>query len=291
MKLRLIPIILSSLLVSIALADVTENDSAVRFEEARAILQRADVAPDEAGRAFGLMMGSANGGHVPAIAGVAYLYESGIGTNKSRSKAVEWYRRAAETGHPISQFNLAHLLVTHRQQEGEEPASVNARLAEGVEWYRRAADQGLTRALSAYGVILMRGDYQTTAEPAKAARYLLKAANDGDLEAMNALGLMYQSGNGVPRDLPTSETFLRKAAEAGHVKARANLGEFLDPNSATRERRIEAIAWLSLAAQADDPVAKRVIAVKSNAVSPVDMKAGREKAAKLRREHDANPAS
>lgn len=287
MKLRLIPIILLALFANPAHAEVASKDPAARFEEARAVLKKSNVAPAEAERAFGLMKESAEAGHVPAMAGLAYLHESGTGTKKSRSKAVEWYRRASEKDHAISQFNLAHLLVSLGQQPGEEPASVNARFAEGVEWYRRAAEQGLTRARSAYGIILMRGDYQTTADPAKAAPYLLKAADDGDLEAMNALGLMYESGNGVPRDLPTTENYLRKAAQAGHVKARANLGDFLDPNSPDRKRRIEAIAWLTLAAQEQDPVAKRVIAVKSQAVSPADMEDGRAKAEELSREFPA----
>lgn len=290
MKPRLNSIILSALLVAPALAASPAEDTAARFEEARAALKRPDATPAAAERAFGLMKESAEAGHVPAMAGLAYLYESGIGTKPSHTDAVEWYRRAAEKDHAISQFNLAHLLVSRSQQPGEEAASVVARHAEGVEWYRRAADQGLTRACSAYGIILMRGDYQITADPAKAAPYLIKAADDGDLEAMNALGLMYQSGNGVPRDLATAETFLRRAAHAGHVKARANLGEFLDPNSRDYKHRIEAIAWLILAEEAQDPVAKKVLAIKSQAVSPMDMKASRAKADELRREFRAKPA-
>lgn len=289
MKLRLIPIILSALFANLALGEQLTEGAAPGFEEARAVLMRSNVAPAEAERAFTLMKESAESGHVPAMAGLAYLHESGIGTKQSYPEAVEWYRRAAEKEHAISQFNLAQLL-TRGQQPGEEPASVNARLAEGVAWYRRAADQSLTRACSTYGIILMRGDYQITADPAKAVPYLIKAVDDGDLEAMNALGLMHQTGNGVARDHAATETLLRKAAQAGHVKARANLGEFLDPNSNDRSRRIEAIAWLMLAEQAQDPVAKRVLAVKSQAVSPVDMTAGRSKANELRREFPATSA-
>jgi hypothetical protein len=287
MKPTFLPVILSALLVLPAAGEDPGNDQAARYEEARAVLKRADVGPEEAARAFGMMKQAAEAGHLPAMKGLAYLYESGTGTKASRAKALEWYRRAAEKDDALARFNLAHLLVSHPQQPGEKPESVLARHAEGVEWYRRAADQGLTRACSAYGIILMRGDYQVTPDPAKAAPYLIKAAGDNDFEAMNALGLMYQSGTGVPLDCGAAETFLRKAAEGGHVKARANLGEMLDPDSQNRARRIEAIAWLTLAEQAQDPVARRILSVKGQAVSPDDMKAGRAMAAELERKAQA----
>jgi TPR repeat protein len=281
MKPEFLPIILSALL---AMKAAGGNTVAASYEEARSALKQTNLSPAETGRAFALMKQAAEAGHLPAMKGLAYLYESGIGTKKSRTIALEWYRRAADQDDPVSQFNLAHLLVSHPQQPGETPESVNSRMTEGVEWYRRAADHGLTRACSAYGVILMRGDYQTLPDPAKAARYLIKAADDNDLEAMNALGLMYQSGNGVPYDLGAAETYLRNAAMAGHVKARANLGDLLDPNAQDRKRRIEAIAWLTLAEKAQDPVARRVLSVKGQAVSPDDMKAGRTMAAELERQ-------
>ncbi len=277
------PIILSTLLALPAAGGTLESDNASRYEEARAALKRTNPGPEEATRAFGLMKQSAEAGHVPAMKGLAYLYESGIGTKPSRTKALDWYRRAAEKDDPVARFNLAHLLVSHPQQPGEEPESVLARHAEGVEWYRRAADQGLTRACCAYGIILMRGDYQVASDPAKAAPYLIRAADANDFEAVNALGLMYQSGAGVPYDPGVAETCFRRAAEGGHVKARANLGEMLDSNSRDRKRRIEAIAWLTLAEQAQDPVARRILSVKGQAIPPDDMEAGRAMAAELER--------
>lgn len=289
MKPIFLSVILSTLLALPAVGEGSDSDHAARYEEARAVFKQENPSPEDATRAFGLMKQSAEAGHLPAMKGLAYLYESGTGTKTSRGKAVEWYRRAAEKDDPVSQFNLAHLLVSLPQQPGEKPESVNTRMAEGVEWYRRAADHGLTRACSAYGIILMRGDYQVTRDPAKAAPYLIKAADANDLEAMNALGLMYQSGTGVPYDRGVAETYLRKAAEAGHVKARANLGEMLGPDAQDRKRRIEAIAWLTLAEQAQDPVARRILSVKGQAISPDDMKAGRTMAAELDRNMQRKP--
>ena len=287
MKPIYLPILLSTLLALPATAENPVADPAARYEEARAMLKQPNVSPEDATRAFGMMKQSAEAGHVPAMKVLAYLHESGTGTKASRAKALDWYRRAAERNDLVSQYNLAHLLVSGPQQPGESPESVHSRHAEGVEWYRRAADQGLARACSAYGVILMRGDYQVTRDPAKAAPYLVKAADANDPEAMNALGLMYQSGTGVPFDRGAAETYLRRAAEGGHVKARANLGEMLDPNAQDRDRRIEAIAWLTLAEQAQDPVARRILSVKGQAISPDDMKAGRAMAAELERKMQA----
>ena len=49
-------------------------------------------------------------------------------------KAVEWFRKAAEQGNDVAQYNLA---MCYERGEG-----VVKDLAEAVKWYRKAAEQG-----------------------------------------------------------------------------------------------------------------------------------------------------
>ncbi|MDH5478723.1 MAG: sel1 repeat family protein, partial [Nitrospinota bacterium] len=57
----------------------------------------------------------------------------------------------------------------------------------------------------------------------KAGQWFRKAAEQGDPEAQESLGLLYAEGSGVKKDLAEAEKWLRKAADLGNENARANL--------------------------------------------------------------------
>jgi TPR repeat protein len=67
--------------------------------------------------------------------------------------------------------------------------------------------------LSAYN----RGDY------AKAATMLRKAAEEGYAAAQNNLGVINETGKGVPQDYTNAVTWYRQAAEQGHGHGQALL--------------------------------------------------------------------
>jgi len=247
------------------------------YQMARDLL-KGNGGDEAAKKGFQMMLNAANQGHLPAIAGVAYLYSVGKGTPKDNAATAKWYRLAAEKEHAISRYNLGKLLVAAEIPLPEGTADRKTQRDEGVEWIRKAADQGLDHAQATYGIILLRGDLEIKSDPAAAAEYLKLAAEAGNLEAMNALGIMHRTGNGVTRDRSASEQLLRRAAMAGHVKAQANLGNFLDPSSKNPDKRIEALAWLFIAEEANDSLAKNILTIKLQATSPDDVAAGKKKA-------------
>jgi hypothetical protein len=57
----------------------------------------------------------------------------------------------------------------------------------------------------------------------KASQWVRKAANQGDREAQNTLGLMYSKGEGVKQNLRLAKKWFKKAAALGHVQAQSNL--------------------------------------------------------------------
>lgn len=251
------------------------------YQTARDLL-KANQGEESARKGFQMMREAAEKGYLPAIAGVAYLYNVGMGTPKDNATAAKWFRLAAEKEHAISRYNLGKLLVADEIPLPEGIVDRKVQHDEGVEWIRKAADQGLPDALASYGIILYRGDFGTKRDAATAARYLKQAADAGDLEAMNVLGVMHKTGRGVPHDPGESERLYRQAAMAGHVKAQANLGEFLNPSAPNYDRRIEALAWLFIAEESEDIVAKKILAVKLHATSPDDVAAGKKMAAEIK---------
>lgn len=79
---------------------------------------------------------------------LAVLYARGIAVPADIPKAITWYRKAAEHGSAIAQYNLAVIYAT-----GE-----NKDTAEAIKWYRRAAEQGIADAYYSLGVLYANGD-------------------------------------------------------------------------------------------------------------------------------------
>ena len=66
------------------------------------------------------------------------MYDLGYGIEQDKTKAVEWYRKAAEQGNAISQANLGRMY--------ENGYGIEQDKTKAVEWYRKAAEQGNERA-------------------------------------------------------------------------------------------------------------------------------------------------
>lgn len=73
-----------------------------------------------------------------------------------------------------------------------------------------------------------------------------------DSEIWHALGHAYQGGYGVERDLVQAETWLRKAAAAGHVRAMTKLGMLLLRDDRTTKDVSESFEWFLKAAELGD---------------------------------------
>jgi uncharacterized protein len=259
-----------------------EQESPQQIYQSAAALLKDNNGEADARKGFELMLLAAEQNHLPAVFGVAYLYHVGLGTEKNLTKSVEWFRKAAERGHAISQFNLGKILIAEATPLQPGVADMTAQHQAGLDWLRKAVAQGLIEAKTTYGITLMNGDVGLGRDPATAARdYLIPAADSGDTEAMNALATLYQLGNGVPYDPAAAEALFRKAAMAGNVKAQANLGEHLDPSSQKESARIEALAWLFVAEEAKSVYAKKILVSKSPSSSPSDIAAARTKAAMI----------
>ena len=77
---------------------------------------------------------------------LAYLYEHGLGLERSYPDALSWYTRAADAGLPDAQYNLATFLHLGRGVSRDYPAA--------FQWYLKSAQAGFTDAQ------YMVGEYQ-----------------------------------------------------------------------------------------------------------------------------------
>lgn len=258
-----------------------EKSLETAHQTARALL-KANNGEESVRKGFQMMLEAAEKGYLPAMASVANAYNIGRGTPTDNAAAAKWFRLAAEKEHAISRYNLGKLLVADEIPLPEGAVDRKTQHSEGVEWIKKAADQGVHEAQATYGLIFLLGDFGTKPDATAAAGYFKLAAEAGNLEAMNALGCLYRTSRGVTSNPSEAERLFRRAAMAGHVKAQANLGEYLNPSSENRDQRIEALAWLFIAEDAKNVSAQKILAIKLTVTSPDDIAAGKEKATEIK---------
>jgi TPR repeat protein len=109
----------------------------------------------------------------------------------------------------------------------------------------------LERGLDAY----YSGDYKTAYD------FATPLASEGNPEAENLLGMMYELGKGVPKNLRKSYIFYRKAAEQGDKYAQYNLAVSYDSGTGTPQNYHEAIRWFRRAAEQGASFAQYDLAV------------------------------
>ncbi len=144
---------------------------------------------------------------------LAVAYENGLGVKGNMYRAMELYTDAANAGQRDAQYTLAKLYENGIQvKQNKEIATY---------WYDQAnkqeplkKEEPLETAESDYllGETYAQGkgvkqDYK------EAYQYFLKSANKGSKKAQYALGLAYEKGLGVEKNIQTSLIWYKLAAE------------------------------------------------------------------------------
>ncbi|MBN9116275.1 MAG: sel1 repeat family protein [Pandoraea sp.] len=130
-------------------------------------------------------------------------YEAG-----QQSQALGEFRRAAEQGNRLAQFDYAMMLLNG---EGGTPDPSGA-----VQWLERAANAGMTQAQYVYGKMFDDG-YVVGKSIPQANLWYEKAAKQGHVQAQAAIANAYSIGRGVPKDYKTAFGWYEKAARGGDL--------------------------------------------------------------------------
>ncbi len=127
----------------------------------------------------------------------------------------------ASRGEPEAQYSLGKRYFEYGRSEVRYAAAV-VDYDESAKWIRRAAEQGNLKAQSALGLLYANG-LGVPQDNVKAVRYFRMAATQGFAVAQNELGVMYAKGWGVPQDLDEAIRWCSRAAEQGSKIAAQNL--------------------------------------------------------------------
>ncbi|THD76788.1 sel1 repeat family protein [Thalassobius vesicularis] len=146
---------------------------------------------------------------------MAARLEAGDGVLQNYAKAREWFEKSAQMGLPAAKNALARYLFDGLGGPQDIPRALTL--------FAAAAQTGQAAFQYEYATALeTRGDGR--ADPALAAEFYTKAADQGHLDAMASLGVLYQNGIGVTKDLDRARTLYEGPAAQGNARAQNNLG-------------------------------------------------------------------
>ena len=98
------------------------------------------------------------------------------------------------------------------------------------------------------------------------------AADQGFPNALYNLGMHYNQGVGVPKDLTKSSKYFEAAAMRGHVNAMFNLAMAFDQGEGIPPDVNESYLWFKLAAMSGDEEAQKLISGFGKLITPLKIK-------------------
>ncbi|MCW4460320.1 SEL1-like repeat protein [Sphingomonas sp. BT-65] len=168
---------------------------------------------------------------------IGKLYLQGLGAQSDPAKGVEWLKKAA-----TAPFNST------RDTPIFDPAQPEMNTAVG-------------EAAVMLGNIYRRGYGPVGRNLGEARKWYQRAYDVGHIAAAKAMGDLYFSGAGMPRDARQAASWYRKGAQFGHASAQFALAELLyDGDEGVAQDKKAAFTWYKAAAKAEHPGALYALA-------------------------------
>jgi len=166
-------------------------------------------------------------------------------------RALEIYRKLTNAGHVESSMDLGVMFL--------EGWGTPKNPEKALELFRRAGTGGSLRAQILLGMILLKGMSSVPPDPAEAATWIEKAANQGHIESTLKLARMHERGLGIQEDLQQAYIWYGRAAKLGDPKGKekqVKLKKFITSIQAeTANRKIE--GWTPKPTSSHEPSISR----------------------------------
>ena len=172
---------------------------------------------------------------------LGFAYFAGDGLDRDVELGSDWLLKAAAARLAPAQFlvGIAFLNGLGLKQDFEA----------AVDNLGLAAEQGFADAQFQLGLCFLRGGPGVNQAPARAIKWLTRAAEQGKPKAQQFLAWCYASGDGVTEDPAQALDWCRKAADQGLVTAQDFFGMFCASGYGTNQDWTQAVAWFRKAAE------------------------------------------
>lgn len=138
---------------------------------------------------------------------IGRMFKLGFGTDSNVSKAIEYFKRAADLGNKNAMRSMALEYISGENVEQD--------VDKGIEMLTELADNGDTMSVYKLGKIYLNGD-AVFKDLDKAEKYLRQAADDNNEYAVYALAKLYLTDEKY--NLAKAVKLLEKACEHEHIK-------------------------------------------------------------------------
>ena len=172
--------------------------------------------PKEAAELFGK---SATQGNVGAQYWMTFIYKKGLLGKPSEGKALEWLRKAAESGSSVAGYEYWEM---YRRSE-----NLRSKLDEAKPFLIAAAKSGLGTAQHQYAIALYEGMFGQVDKIA-GIEWVKKSAAQGEKPAQFLLGLSFIKGETLERDLKEAYYWLNLARDSPSRKEQVNAKVYLE---------------------------------------------------------------
>jgi TPR repeat protein len=175
-----------------------------------------------------------------------YLYGRILNAAKRYPDAAAQYAAADHAGYGFASFNLGQLY--------EYGTGLPKDLEAALRLYFRAGNAGVADAFAEGGDLYLD---ETPPDYAEAKSWLEHAVQGGSADGFDALGWLYESGNGVNKDLPRAFSLFNEAAQRGSPEGAYHLALTYYHGFGVQQDRAAACQWFIRAADQGDPSAEQ----------------------------------
>ena len=233
-----------------------QNELGVMYYKGLGVEENPDKAVD-------LFTQSADKGNVFALNNLGIAYEEGRGVVRDYAKATICYEKSSRLGNVNGLNNLGYIKLLQKQYDqaleylhqacdrGSSDAmynigniyrlglGVNADISIAVKYFYRSANLGHLKSQRTVADLLYKGVSDAIpCNKQEAASFYYKAAMNGDAEACNNLGILYEDGcEGITKNEQKAIEWFKKASELGCDNAMFNLASILERRNKTEEAR------------------------------------------------------
>ena len=161
---------------------------------------------------------------------IADMYRKGDGVEKNPQKALELYKIVADNGNVDCMENVG---VMYAHEEHGIPRDIE----KAIEYFEKAAVLGSEKAM--YNLkLLYKEKFHEDHEKYYFSRIQMWA-DEGNVNVLTELGILYHDGIGVGRDIDKGNTIIRSAADKGEPRALSIISKMLfDENKPEAEKYI-----------------------------------------------------
>ena len=182
--------------------------------------------------------------------------------------AMKELKPLAEGGNAKAQYRLGKMANLGQGQPRDKK--------EAAKWFHLAAKQGLAEAQGALGYLCLVGE-GVSQNNDLALEWTRKAAAQGDATAQFNLSVMYSEQFGIKKNPAESLKWLRKAADQRHVEALNALGSLYEKGQAgVKQNPVLAYMLFDVSAEKGDSAAAAKRKALEKNISASDIRAGKE---------------